>query len=104
MDMSTIDPDASREVGVAFSKAGLTMMDAPISGTTLTIGKGNASVMVGGDKEAFDRVQPVLLAIGPKVTYIGQSGLAVKLKVAINLALVTQIIGFCEAVALAEKS
>ncbi|HXH67319.1 MAG TPA: NAD(P)-dependent oxidoreductase, partial [Candidatus Limnocylindrales bacterium] len=71
LDMSTIAPDASREVGAAFSKAGRIMMDAPISGTTLTIGKGNASVMVGGDKAVFDRVQPVLLAIGPKVTYIG---------------------------------
>ena len=65
LDMSTIDPESSRAVGAAFFKAGLIMMDAPISGTTLTIGKGNASVMVGGDKAAFDRVQPVLLAIGP---------------------------------------
>src|SRR6202795_2460574 len=88
LDMSTIDPEASRNVGAAFSKAGLIMMDAPISGTTLTIGQGKASVMAGGDKEAFDRVQPVLLAIGPKVTYIGAQGLAVQLKVAINMTLV----------------
>src|SRR5260221_11439693 len=101
--MSTTDPDASRAVGAAFSKAGLIMMDAPISGTTLTIGKGNASVMVGGSKEAFDRVQPVLLAIGPKVTYIGAQGLAVQLKVALNMTLGIEVIGFCEGVALAEK-
>lgn len=103
LDMSTIDPEASRAVGAEFTKAGLTMMDAPISGTTLTIGQGKASLMVGGDKAAFDRVQPVLLAIGPKVTYIGAQGLAVQLKVALNMTLVIEVIGFCEGVALAEK-
>ena len=103
LDMSTIDPEASRAVGAEFFKAGLTMMDAPISGTTLTIGQGKASVMVGGDRATFDRVQPVLLAIGPKVTYIGAQGLAVQLKVALNMTLVIEVIGFCEGVALAEK-
>jgi 3-hydroxyisobutyrate dehydrogenase-like beta-hydroxyacid dehydrogenase len=103
LDMSTIDPEASRAVGAEFSKAGLTMMDAPISGTTLTIGQGKASVMVGGDRATFDRVRPVLLAIGPKVTYVGAQGLAVQLKVALNMTLVIEVIGFCEGVALAEK-
>ena len=103
LDMSTIDPEASRAIGTAFTEAGLIMMDTPISGTTLTIGQGKASLMVGGDKAAFERVQPVLLAIGPKVTYIGGQGLAVQLKVALNMTLVIEVIGFCEGVALAEK-
>jgi 3-hydroxyisobutyrate dehydrogenase-like beta-hydroxyacid dehydrogenase len=103
LDMSTIDPDASRAVAAEFTKAGLTMMDAPISGTTLTLGQGKASMMVAGDKAAFERVQPVLLAIGPKVTYIGAQGLAVQLKVALNMTLVIEVIGFCEGIALAEK-
>ena len=103
LDMSTIDPDASRAVGAEFAKVGLTMLDAPISGTTLTVGQGKASLMVGGDKAAFERVHPVLLAIGPKVTYIGAQGLAVQLKVALNMTLVIEVIGFCEGVALAEK-
>jgi 3-hydroxyisobutyrate dehydrogenase-like beta-hydroxyacid dehydrogenase len=103
LDMSTIDPQGSRDVGAEFTRAGLTMMDAPISGTTLTIGQGKASLMVGGDKAAFERVRPVLLAIGPKVTYIGAQGLAVQLKVALNMTLVIEVIGFCEGIALAEK-
>jgi 3-hydroxyisobutyrate dehydrogenase-like beta-hydroxyacid dehydrogenase len=103
LDMSTIDPEASRAIAAEFRKAGLTMMDAPISGTTLTIAQGKASVMVGGDKAAFERLEPVLLAIGPKVTYIGAQGLAVQLKVALNMTLVIEVIGFCEGVALAEK-
>jgi 3-hydroxyisobutyrate dehydrogenase-like beta-hydroxyacid dehydrogenase len=103
LDMSTIDPDGSRAVAAEFAKAGLTMMDAPVSGTTLTLSQGKASLMVGGDKAAFERIQPVLLAIGPKVTYIGVQGLAVQLKVALNMTLVIEVIGFCEGVALAEK-
>jgi 3-hydroxyisobutyrate dehydrogenase-like beta-hydroxyacid dehydrogenase len=103
LDMSTIDPEVSRAIGTEFSNAGLIMMDTPISGTTLTIGQGKASLMVGGDKTVFERVQPVLLAIGPKVTYIGAQGLAVQLKVALNMTLVIEVIGFCEGVALAEK-
>lgn len=103
LDMSTIAPDASRAVGAEFAKAGLTMLDAPISGSTATLTEGKASIMVGGDKAAFERVQPVLLAIGPKVTYIGASGLAVQMKLAINLVLMVEVIAFCEGVALAEK-
>ncbi|HET8925951.1 MAG TPA: NAD(P)-dependent oxidoreductase [Candidatus Acidoferrum sp.] len=103
LDMSTIDPDGSRAIAAEFAEAGLNMMDAPISGTKLTISKGNASLMVGGDKAAFERVQPVLLVIGPKVTHIGAQGLAVQLKVALNMTLVIEVIGFCEGVALAEK-
>ena len=103
LDMSTIDPDGSRAIAAEFAKAGLIMLDAPISGTTLTVGQGKASLMVGGDKAAFERVRPLLLAIGPNVTYIGAQGLAVQLKVALNMTLVIEVIGFCEGVALAEK-
>ncbi len=103
LDMSTIDPDGSRTIAAEFTKAGLTMLDAPISGTTLTVGQGKASLMVGGDKAAFERVRPLLLAIGPNVTYIGAQGLAVQLKIAMNMTLVIEVIGFCEGVALAEK-
>jgi len=101
--MSTIAPDASRAVAAEFAKAGLTMLDAPISGSTVTLAEGKASIMVGGDRHAFERVQPVLLAIGPKVTYIGGNGLAVQLKLAINLVLMVEVIAFGEGVALAEK-
>jgi 3-hydroxyisobutyrate dehydrogenase-like beta-hydroxyacid dehydrogenase len=103
LDMSTIDPDGSRAIAAEFAKAGLTMLDAPVSGTTLTLSLGHASLMVGGNKAAFERVLPVLLAIGSKVTHIGAQGLAVQLKVALNMTLVIEVIGFCEGVALAEK-
>jgi len=102
LDMSTISPAASKAVAAEFAKAGLTMLDAPISGSPVTVRQGNASVMVGGDEAAFERVRPVLLAIGPKVSYIGASGLAVHMKIAVNLLLMIEVIAFGEAVALAE--
>jgi 3-hydroxyisobutyrate dehydrogenase-like beta-hydroxyacid dehydrogenase len=103
LDMSTIAPDASRAIAAEFDKAGLTMLDAPISGSTVTLAEGKASIMVGGDRSAFERVRPALLSIGPKVTYIGESGLAVQMKLAINLVLMVEVIAFGEGIALAEK-
>jgi 3-hydroxyisobutyrate dehydrogenase-like beta-hydroxyacid dehydrogenase len=103
IDMSTIAPDASRAVSAQFAQRGLTMLDAPISGSPVTLAQGNASLMVGGDAAAFARIEPVLRAIGPKVTYIGASGLAVQMKIAVNLLLMVEVIAFGEAVALAEK-
>ena len=103
VDMSTISPDASREVAAEFAKAGSFMLDGPISGSPVTVVQGNASVMVGGDEAAYERARPVLLAIGPKVTRIGANGLACQMKIAVNLLLMVEVIAFGEAIALAEK-
>jgi len=103
IDMSTIAPDASRAIAAEFTKAGSIMLDAPISGSPVTVRQGNASIMVGGDAAAFERATPALLAIGPKVTRIGANGLACQMKIAVNLLLMVEVIAFGEAVALAEK-
>jgi 3-hydroxyisobutyrate dehydrogenase-like beta-hydroxyacid dehydrogenase len=62
------------------------------------------SVMAGGDREAFDRIEKILRAIGPKVTYIGPNGQALLAKLAINLALVVSVTAFAEGLALVEKA
>ena len=103
IDMSTIEPDESRAVAAEFKKAGATMLDGPLSGSPVTVKAGNASIMIGGAEAAFERVKPVLLAIGPKVTRIGGNGLACQMKIAVNLLLMVEVIAFGEAVALAEK-
>jgi 3-hydroxyisobutyrate dehydrogenase-like beta-hydroxyacid dehydrogenase len=103
IDMSTIAPDASRAIAAEFAKAGSIMLDAPVSGSPVTVRQGNASVMVGGEEAAFERAKPVLLAIGPKVTRIGTNGLACQMKIAVNLLLMVEVIAFGEAIALAEK-
>lgn len=102
-DMSTIAPEASLEISAAFEEKGLTMLDTPLSGSPPVVEAGNASFMVGGNRTAFERVEPVLLAIGRKALYIGERGMAVRMKVAQNMCLVVSMVGFCEAVALAEK-
>ena len=102
-DMSTIDPDVTRRIAAIFGDAGLTMLDAPLSGSPISLEQDKASVMVAGDRAAFERVRPVLEAIGPTVTYIGASGMAMQMKVAINLCLIVEMVAFSEAVALAEK-
>jgi 3-hydroxyisobutyrate dehydrogenase-like beta-hydroxyacid dehydrogenase len=103
LDMSTIDPDASRAINGAFAASGRTMLDAPLSGSPVSLEQGKASIMVGGDPSAFARAKPVLEAIGPSVSYIGGAGMAVQMKVAINLCLIVEMVAFSEAVALAEK-
>jgi 3-hydroxyisobutyrate dehydrogenase-like beta-hydroxyacid dehydrogenase len=103
IDMSTIAPDDSRAVAEEFARAGSIMLDGPLSGSPVTVKAGQASVMIGGDEEAFERAKPVLLAIGPKVTRIGGQGLACQMKIAVNLLLMVEVIAFGEAVALAEK-
>jgi len=103
IDMSTIAPDDSRAVAAEFARAGSIMLDGPLSGSPVTVKAGQASIMIGGDEEAFERAKPVLLAIGPKVMRIGGQGLACQMKVAVNLLLMVEVIAFGEAVALAEK-
>jgi len=103
IDMSTIEPEESRAVAEEFEKAGAIMLDGPLSGSPVTVKAGNASIMIGGDEKAFERVKPVLLAIGPKVTRIGGNGLACQMKIAVNLLLMVEVVCFGEAVALAEK-
>ena len=104
IDMSTISPAANREMAELVAKAGAQMLDAPVSGSVITLQQGKLSVMVGGSKEAFERALPVLQDIGPKVTHVGDHGLALVLKIATNLSLAVQMLAFSEGVLLAEKS
>src|SRR5215467_6971679 len=71
VDMGTIPPDVTRAVAAEFAKKGFAMLDAPLSGSPVTVEQGNASLMIGGDKATFERIEPLLRTIGPKVTYIG---------------------------------
>ncbi|HTT47859.1 MAG TPA: NAD(P)-dependent oxidoreductase [Pseudolabrys sp.] len=103
VDMSTIEPEESRAVAAEFARAGSIMLDGPLSGSPVTVVQGNASIMIGGDEAAYERIKPALLAIGPKVTRIGGNGLACQMKIAVNLLLMIEVIAFGEAVALAEK-
>ena len=104
VDMSTVSPNVSRSLAAKVREKGADMVDAPVSGSVITLQEGKLSVMVGGRRDTFERLKPVLQDIGPKVTYVGDNGLALAMKIAINLSLATQMMAFSEGVLLAEKS
>ncbi len=104
VDMSTVSPAAIRATAKQVSAKGAEMLDAPVSGSVITLEEGKLSFMVGGKSEVFEKVLPILQAIGPKATHVGGNGLAVSMKIATNLSLAVQMLAFSEGVLLAEKS
>jgi 3-hydroxyisobutyrate dehydrogenase-like beta-hydroxyacid dehydrogenase len=104
IDMSTVSPEVSRATAAKVRAKGADMVDAPVSGSVITLQEGKLSVMVGGRKETYERLKPLLLDIGPKVTHVGANGLALAMKIAVNLSLAVQMMAFSEGVLLAEKS
>ena len=104
VDMSTVSPAYSREIAAKVRERGGDMLDAPVSGSVITLREGKLSVMVGGRRETFEKVKPLLNDIGPKVTYVGENGLALVMKIATNLSLAVQMLAFSEGVLIAEKS
>ena len=103
IDMSTVSPAASRRLAGQVAEKGALMLDSPVSGSVITLEQGKLSLMVGGERATFEQVKPVLLDIGPKVNYVGENGQAVLMKIAINLNLQVQILGFYEGLFLALK-
>ena len=104
VDMSTVSPAVSRQLAGRVRQNGADMVDAPVSGSVVTLQQGKLSVMVGGSAATFEKLKPVLLDVGPKVTHVGENGLALVTKIATNLSLAVQMLAFCEGILLAEKS
>ena len=103
VDMSTVSPAASCQLAEQVRATGARMVDAPVSGSVSTLTEGNLTIMVGGEPAVFERVEPVLRDIGPRVTRVGPNGKAALMKIATNLGLAVQMLAFSEAVLLAEK-
>jgi 3-hydroxyisobutyrate dehydrogenase-like beta-hydroxyacid dehydrogenase len=104
IDMSTVAPAVSREIAEKVRQKGADMVDSPVSGSVITLQEGKLSVMVGGRRETFEKAKSILQDVGPKVTYVGENGLALAMKIATNLSLAVQMLAFSEGVLLAEKS
>jgi 3-hydroxyisobutyrate dehydrogenase-like beta-hydroxyacid dehydrogenase len=103
VDMTTGSPANSRALAADVDALGAKLLDAPISGAPTTVESGKASLMVGGDPDAFEQVKPVLEDIGPVVQRIGDNGQALLMKIAINLGLFVQMTAFSEGILIAEK-
>jgi 3-hydroxyisobutyrate dehydrogenase-like beta-hydroxyacid dehydrogenase len=80
------------------------MLDAPVSGGSQAAVSATLSIMVGGDKSAFDRCHPLLSALGKTITYMGPSGAGQLTKLCNQICVVVNQLGAAEAVLMAERS
>jgi 3-hydroxyisobutyrate dehydrogenase-like beta-hydroxyacid dehydrogenase len=104
-EMSTVSPAVTREIGEAVAARGAAMLDTPNAGSPTRVVAGPASIAAGGEAAALERARPYLLAMAPGgITHVGPLGLAKTMKIATNLGLAVQMLAFCEALLLAEKS
>jgi 3-hydroxyisobutyrate dehydrogenase-like beta-hydroxyacid dehydrogenase len=103
-DLSTISPQKSRELAerVRTEGRGAQMLDTPVSGSVPQVQAGTLTIMVGGDHDAYRRVEPVLRVLGTP-EYIGDNGQGLVLKLAINISLAVQMLAFSEGLLLAER-
>jgi 3-hydroxyisobutyrate dehydrogenase len=104
IEMSTVSPAVVERLAADVSARGAALLDAPVSGSPVTLESGQLSFMVGGDPSVLERARPFLLAIGPTITHVGRVGLAKSMKIAVNQALAVQMLAFSETVLLAEKA
>ena len=101
--MSTVSPRVSRALAARVRPLGAAMLDAPVSGSVPQVQTGTLTIMVGGDKHAYARVEPILRELGTP-THIGDNGQGLVLKLAINISLAVQMLAFAEGLVLAERA
>ena len=104
VDMSTIPPAAARSIATDLSDQKITFLDAPVSGGEVGAIAGTLSIMVGGDRAAFDKVQPLLACMGKNVVYIGAPGAGQVAKAANQILTGVGVLAVAEAMAFAKKN
>lgn len=104
VDMSSIDPLVSRNVGEALKEKGVKMLDAPVSGGEPKAIEGTLAIMVGGDKQVFKQLEPVLLKMGSSAVYCGELGSGNVTKLANQIIVALNIAAVSEAMVLATKA
>ncbi|WP_373086138.1 3-hydroxyisobutyrate dehydrogenase [Sneathiella sp.] len=103
IDCSTIDVATARDVEKSAAAAGMTMVDAPVSGGVGGAEAGTLTFMVGGNMGGFEAAKPVLEAMGKNIVHTGGPGNGQAAKICNNMILGISMIGVCEAFVLAEK-
>lgn len=102
IDCSTISPQATRDMALALSEAGVFMLDAPVSGGSEGAARGALSIMVGGEREQFERALPIFQAMGKTITHIGGHGAGQTAKLVNQVLVVGNCIAMCEALLFAQ--
>jgi 3-hydroxyisobutyrate dehydrogenase-like beta-hydroxyacid dehydrogenase len=103
VDLSTVNPHVSRELAGRVRSLGAEMLEAPVSGSVPAAEAGSLVMMVGGPKETFALIEPLLHEVATTVTRIGENGSALLMKLAVNISLAEQMLAFSEGVLLAEQ-
>jgi 3-hydroxyisobutyrate dehydrogenase-like beta-hydroxyacid dehydrogenase len=103
IDLSTVSPRKSRDVAQRVREQGATFLDAPVSGSVPQVQSGTLTIMVGGDEQAYTRIEPILRELGTP-HYIGENGHGLVLKLAINISLAVQMLAFSEGLLLADRA
>ena len=104
VDMSTIPPAAAKSIGADLAAQGVAFLDAPVSGGEVGAVAGTLSIMVGGDKAAFDKVAPLFACMGKNVVHIGVSGAGQVAKAANQILTGVGVLAVAEAMAFAKKN
>jgi 3-hydroxyisobutyrate dehydrogenase len=104
IDLSSNSPTTVRKLHAAFAEKGVAMLDAPVAGGVIGAETGNLSVMIGGDREVFERAKPVLSAFGARLFYCGASGNGAIVKLCNNLSSQAQIAAAGEILSLGVKA
>lgn len=103
IDMTTTSPKLSQKIDKEASSKGLFALDAPVSGGDIGAQKGTLAIMVGGEKEIFDKMMPVFEAMGTNIRYQGAAGNGQHTKMANQIAITGCIASVCEAITYARN-
>lgn len=104
IDMSTVPPMATRHVASELGKRGVRMLDAPVARTREAAVAGTLSIMVGGDKALYEECRPLLDAMGSDVSYCGELGAGVVVKLVNNMVLFANIAALAEGLVMGVKA
>ena len=104
VDMTTSSPALAKKIDVAAAEKGMTSLDAPVSGGDVGAKNGTLSIMCGGEEAIFEQVKPIFSLFGSQIILQGGVGAGQHTKMSNQLAIATNMIGVCEALAYAEKA
>jgi 3-hydroxyisobutyrate dehydrogenase-like beta-hydroxyacid dehydrogenase len=103
VDMSTVSPHVSRGLAARVRARGARMLDAPVSGSVPQVRTGTLTIMVGGEEQAYARVEAILRTLGTP-TRVGENGQGLVVKLAINVSLAVQMLAFSEGLLMATRA
>lgn len=104
IDMTTSKPSLAKKIYKAAKEKGIYSLDAPVSGGDVGAKNGVLSIMVGGDKEIFEKVRPIFEFMGKNIVWQGPAGSGQHTKMCNQIAIAANMMGVCEAMAYAKKS